>query len=138
MPTNALIYLFLSLFLEGFIDFIVEPSLHVCGDMIDQILEDELNSTSSTPEESIVSGKRNSIPLTRPSSAPRSSSVPAPTNHEVHTNVHSTVHILRSYLSIVVITIYMYQKCYCKLSSSFFRPVLTVRSAVTYIFLYFK
>ncbi|XP_071823006.1 dual specificity calcium/calmodulin-dependent 3',5'-cyclic nucleotide phosphodiesterase 1A-like isoform X3 [Apostichopus japonicus] len=66
----------------GFIDFIVEPSLHVCGDMIDQILEDELNSTSSTPEESIVSGKRNSIPLTRPSSAPRSSSVPAPTNHE--------------------------------------------------------
>ncbi|KAJ8019550.1 Calcium/calmodulin-dependent 3',5'-cyclic nucleotide phosphodiesterase 1C [Holothuria leucospilota] len=66
----------------GFIDFIVEPSLQVCGDMIDQILEEELNSQSSTPEETLVSGKRNSIPLTRPSSAPRSSSVPAPSNHE--------------------------------------------------------
>ncbi|XP_071499528.1 dual specificity calcium/calmodulin-dependent 3',5'-cyclic nucleotide phosphodiesterase 1A-like [Diadema antillarum] len=66
----------------GFIDFIVDPSMLVCGDMIDRILREELQSASNSPSaDSVVRNKRNSIPMARPCSAPRSASVPAPANN---------------------------------------------------------
>lgn len=66
----------------GFIDFIVDPSMNICGDMIDRILREELNSASNSPSaDSVVRNKRNSIPMARPCSAPRSASVPAPANN---------------------------------------------------------
>ncbi|XP_041481581.1 calcium/calmodulin-dependent 3',5'-cyclic nucleotide phosphodiesterase 1A-like [Lytechinus variegatus] len=66
----------------GFIDFIVDPSMNVCGDMIDRILREELQSASNSPSaDSVVRNKRNSIPMARPCSAPRSASVPAPANN---------------------------------------------------------
>ncbi|XP_071791958.1 dual specificity calcium/calmodulin-dependent 3',5'-cyclic nucleotide phosphodiesterase 1A-like isoform X2 [Asterias amurensis] len=57
----------------GFIDFIVEPSLIVCCDMIDKVLQE---LPPSAPDESSLRTKRNSIPLARPTSTPRTSSVP--------------------------------------------------------------
>ncbi|XP_022111767.1 calcium/calmodulin-dependent 3',5'-cyclic nucleotide phosphodiesterase 1A-like isoform X3 [Acanthaster planci] len=58
----------------GFIDFIVEPSLIVCCDMIDRVLQE---LPSSEPDESSLKTKRNSIPLARPTSTPRTSSMPS-------------------------------------------------------------
>ncbi|XP_038049032.1 calcium/calmodulin-dependent 3',5'-cyclic nucleotide phosphodiesterase 1A-like isoform X2 [Patiria miniata] len=58
----------------GFIDFIVEPSMIVCCDMIDRVLQE---LPSSEPDESSLKSKRNSIPLARPTSTPRTSSVPS-------------------------------------------------------------
>ncbi|XP_072034774.1 dual specificity calcium/calmodulin-dependent 3',5'-cyclic nucleotide phosphodiesterase 1A-like isoform X2 [Amphiura filiformis] len=61
----------------GFIDFIVEPSMVVCCDMVDKILKELPPQDSS---DGFKGSKRNSIPLARPSSmsnTPRTASVPA-------------------------------------------------------------